>query len=237
MTTKEMLDLLRQRTKISDDTKLLRELQVAYRWAVNEIYKSADGPPMLVTVGEQITALVATTRNYDLESALTGGSLLGIKQLWLKLTSDSAFTLMVQRDISDPAFTDMDTHTLADPLIATAHPVLYAVTNFGQVRFAPALPSGAIIRADYSRIGPAPDPTVNPTQENGTDLPSLFHDAICHKGTSLLFATLDDTREASYEARAVTTMNSAIYAASKSVRANSPVRTQPFRRTSTRRWL
>lgn len=235
MTTAEMLDLEYQRTKISDRTKLLRELQVAYRWAVNEIYKSADGPPMLVTVGEQITALVATTRNYDLESALTGGSLLGIKQLWLKLTTDTAFTLMVPKDITDSDFTEVDNQTTADPLIATGHPVYYAVTNFGQVRFAPALPSGAIIRADYSRIGPQPDPTVNPTQEDGTDLPSLFHDAICHKGTALLLLTLDDDRAPAYEAMAITTLNSAIYAASKAVRANAPVTTQPFRRYRMRR--
>ena len=237
MTTQEMIDLLTQRTKVADATKVLRELHVAYRWAVNEIFKSADGPPMLMTVGEQITALVATTRNYDLETALTGGSLLGLKQLWLKLTSDSAFTLMIQKDISDPDFVAVDSQPSADPLIATGHPVMYAVTNFGQVRFAPALPAGAVIRADYSRIGPVPDPTTNPTQQDGTDLPSLFHDAICHKGTALLFATLDDTREAAYEARAITTLNSAIYAASKAVRTQSPITTQPFRAGRMRRWI
>lgn len=237
MTTAEMLDLLYQRTKIADEAKLLRELRDAYDWAVTEIFVSADGPPMLVTVGEEITALIATTRNYDLETALTGGTLLGIQQLWAKLPNEVIFTRLIPRDISHPDFVAMDSSAAATPLIATGHPIFYAVTNYGQVRFAPALPAGTIIRADYSRIGPAPDPTVNPTQQDATDLPKIFHRAIVCKATAQLFNTLDDSREGSWETRAIDAKNRAIYAAGKVVRTQRPVETTPFRRGSRRRGI
>lgn len=237
MTTAEMLTLLAQRTKITNQTKLLNELKSAYRWAVNEVFKSAGGPQMLITVGEELTALAATTRDYDLETALTGGSLLGIQHLDVKLPADTNFTLMLPRDISHPDFLALDNHTVADPLIASGHPVFYAVTNFGQVRFSPALPAAAVIRATYSRLGPAPDPTSNPTQQDGTDLPSLFHDAIVNKATAHLFNTLDDSREGSWETRAVTILNSAIYVAGKAVRTARPVETTPFRRGNRRRGI
>jgi hypothetical protein len=237
MTTSEMIALLKQRTKIGDASKVLRELQEAYKWAVNRIFKSADGPQLLVTVGEELPALVATTRDYDLESNLVGGSLLGIQTLWAKLPSEVLFTRMIPRDISQQDFIAMDSSTAADPKIATGYPVFYAVTNFGQVRFAPALPSGTVLRADYSRIGPAPDPTTNPTQEDGTDLPGLFHSGICNKATAHLFDTLDDDRAGGWETRAIDVLNDAIFAAGKGTRTARPVETRPFRRGNRRRGI
>lgn len=236
MTTVEMTDLLYQRTKISDRSKLLRELRVAYRWAVNEIFKSADGPQLLIKVGEELT-LVGTTRDYDLESNLVSGNLLGLQQLSVKFTSDTLFTNAIQRNVTDPDFTELDSHTVADPLIASGHPVFYAVTNFGQVRFSPALPSGAVIRATYAMLGAAPDPTTNPTATDGTDLNSLFHDAIVNKATAHLFNTLDDSREGSWETRAMSTLTTAIFAAGKGTRTQRPVQTTPFRRWNRRRGI
>lgn len=233
MTTLEMMALLRQRTKIPDSSKLLNELRVAYRWAVNKIYKSADGPRLLCTVGEELT-LAAITRSYDLEANLAGGTLLGMKQLWAKLPGATQFTPMIPRDVSDPEFMALDAQTAADPLIATGSPVFYSMINFGQARFAPALPATTVLRVDYARIGPAPDPTLNPTQQDGTDIPGLFHDAIVNKATALLFNTLDDTREGSWHTQAMDVLNDAIFAAGKGAQTQQPVQTQPFRRGSHR---
>ncbi len=235
MTTADMIALLKQRTKIQDSAKLLVELRVAYRWAVNKIYKSADGPNLLVTVGEELS-IAATTREYDLEANLVGGTLLGMKQLWLKLPGESKFTPMVPRDVNDSEFQLLDSQTAADPLIASVHPVLYSMINFSQARFAPALPGGSTLRVDYARIGPAPDPTTNPTQEDGTDIPGLFHDGVVNKATAHLFNTLDDNREGSWETRAESVLNDAIFAAGKGTRAEHPVRTRPFRNGSQRRF-
>lgn len=237
MTTLDMIELVGQRTKVRDESKILIELAAAYAWAVNEVYKSADGPQLLCTVGEEIAALAAVTRDYDLESNLTGGSLLGITQLWVKLTDDVNFTPINPRSLTHPDFISMDATPTATPLVASGFPIFYAVTNFGQVRFAPALPIGAIIRADYSRFGPPLDLASNPTPENGTDLPSLFHHSIVNKTVAHLFNTLDDSREGSWETRAMTTLNSAIYAAGKGTRTQRPVETTPFRRGNRRRGI
>ncbi len=232
-----MIALLKQRTKINDATKILNELRVAYRWAVNRVFKSADGPQLLMTVGEELPALVATTRDYDLESNLVGGSLLGLQQLWAKLSTDTNFTRMIPRDVASQDFIAMDASPAATPQVATGYPIFYAVTNFGQVRFAPSLPAATVLRADYARLGPAPDPTTNPTQQDGTDLPSMFHDAICAKTTAHLFNTLDDSREGGWETRALDMINDAIFAAGKGTRTQRPVETRPFRRGNRRRGI
>lgn len=237
MTTQDMLDLLKQRTKITDQSKCLRELKVAYRWAVNEIYKSADGPALLVTVGEELPALLATTRDYDLESIIAtagGGTLLGLQTLWVRLPGDTKFTRLIPRDITSNDFVARDAQPATDPLIASGYPIFFAVTNYGQVRFAPALPTGAILRADYSRFGPEPDPITNPTQQDGTDLPSLFHDAIVHEATANLFLTLDDDRAIAWASKSLPTLNSAIYTAGKATRTQRPVETRPFTRSRRR---
>ncbi len=232
-----MLTLISQRTKVKNDPKVLNELRAAYRWAVNRIFNSADGPQLLVTVGEELPALVATTRDYDLETNLVGGSLLGLQTLWAKLPSETIFTRLIPREISQQDFIAMDSSTAADPQIATGYPVFYAVTNFGQVRFAPSLPAATVLRADYSRIGPAPDPTTNPTQQDGTDLPSLFHDALVNKACAHLFDTLDDDRAGGWETRAIDFLNTAIYTAGKGTRTARPVETRPFRRGNRRRGI
>jgi hypothetical protein len=234
MTTLEMLDLLTQRTKIVDKAKLLRELRVAYRWAVNEVFKSADGPQLLMVIGEEIT-LNATTRDYDLESNL-GSSLLGIQTLWAKLPSATTFTRLIPKNATDDEFVTVDGATTADPLISSGYPIFYAVMNDGQnVRFAPALPATTVIRVDYAKLGAAPDPTTNPTQEDGTDIPSIFHDAIVYQAAVPLCITLDDTRATAWAGLAVSTLNSAIYAASRGVHTQQPIETRGFRRRNRRR--
>ncbi len=226
MLTSEMMDLLKLRTKVADQSKLLLELRSGYRWAARRIFNAEGGPDLLVTLGEELTALAATTRDYNVGS-LTAGVLLGIKQLWVKLPSDSKFTLMEPTDAGNVCFTNADSATTAAPVTAIGHPVFYTVVNVSKVRFAPALPSGAVVRIDYFRTGEPPDPTTNPTQTNGTDLPDVFHDAICSKAIAQTFGFLDDSREGAWETRARDELNDAIYLATK--RTQSPPQTTPFR--------
>lgn len=225
MTTAEMVALLKQRTKVQDTAKLLPELRAAYRWVVRKVYTSADGPDLLVTIGEELTALAADTREYDLKTNLNDAKLLGVKALWVKFPTDTGFSPMQQADTNDPAFQSGDSTLEAAPLVATAHPVLYDMVNFSFVRFSPALPSGAIIRCDYDRIGSVPDPTTNNTQEDGSDIPDAFHDAIVSKATAHIFNMLDDSREGAWENRAREELRDAIYTTQRRVRT----RVQPFR--------
>ncbi len=222
-----MLDLMKQRTKVQDSAKLLRELRSAYRWAVRRVYNAAGGPDLLTTIGEELPVLAAVTRDYDLGAAVTGGEFLGVKMLSLKLPIDSFFTEMQPSDANATKFASADSAPVSNPNIAQGHPVMYTAINFSKVRFAPALPIGAIIRADYFRIGPVPDPTTNPTQEDGVDFPAIFHDAVVSKAVAQIFTTLDDTREGTSETRARDELNDAIYLATS--RTKGPVQTRPVR--------
>lgn len=227
MTTQEMFDALKSRTKISDASKLGTELRSAYRWVVRRVYNAAGGPDLLMTIGEELPALVAVTRDYDLGANVTAGELLGIKKLWLKLPQDTRFTGMDPSDADDPGFANMDSGTNATPDVAGGHPVLYTVINFDKLRFAPALPTTSVLRADYFRIGPVPDPTTNDIQQNSLDLPAAFHDAMVSKATAQLFTMLDDTREGTWETRARDELNDAIFTATN--RTQYPTTTQPYK--------
>jgi hypothetical protein len=195
MTTQEMVDLVKDRSKQSDTAKILRELRAAYRWCVNRVYLAEGGPELLSTVGQEIT-LAADTRDYDLGAnvTVTGGVYLGLKQLFAKLPTDQTFTPMIERDASAPEFQSRDSQPAATPDVAGGHPILYHVYNFSQFRFAPALPSGTVLRADFFQFANPPDPTTNNTAETGVDLTDLFHDAVTCKAAAHCLENLDDDR-------------------------------------------
>jgi hypothetical protein len=234
MTTAEMFDLIQQRTKVSDKTKILRELTAAYRWVARRVFMSSSGPDLLATYGEELTALADTTREYDLGGNVAGGEFLGLKTLWLRLPSDASFTPMIPSDASEPCFRNADGAPSASPELAIGHPCYYAIVNFSMLRFAPALPAGSILRADYFRLGPAPDLAANPTPRNSYDLPGIFHDAMVTKACALLFHGLDDERENTEETRARDELTDALVVKDKRVQA--PVTTAPFR-SRRRRWI
>ena len=67
-----MIALVTQRTKVSDSTKILRELNSAQRWTARRVFNSADGPDLLVVIGEELAALGSTTRTLDIGATITG---------------------------------------------------------------------------------------------------------------------------------------------------------------------
>jgi len=239
MTTHEMLALLKQRTKVADETKRLNELWSAYRWAVKRIYNSSDGPKLLSTVGLELAALTGTTKTYDLAAAVkaaNGGDFLGVKKLWVKLPSDTRFVPMEPADSNEPDFVNADSDPAANLTVAQGHPVQYDVINFAQARFAPALPATAVVRIDVFRIAPPPGLDESSDLESSSDLdkepvvgqelPAIFHEAMVWKATAQLFHGLDDVREAIDERRATGELDEAIYMAKRN---QSPTVTQPFR--------
>jgi hypothetical protein len=215
MTTQEMVDLVRDRSKQPDTAKILRELRAAFRWAVARIYTTEGGPDLLSTIGTELT-ITGTTRDYNL-AANVQGTFLGLKQLWLKLPGDTNFTPLNEADLTAPSFQDRDSKPTADPDIAFGHPVLYQVYNFGMLRFGPALPDTSVLRADFFKFGPAPDPTTNNSPTSGTDLTDLFHDGIVCKASAHCLENLDDDRVGGWETRARDYLNDALFAAQKRV--------------------
>jgi hypothetical protein len=227
MTAQEMVDMIKFRTKQPDVAKILSELRAANRWVAKRVFLSTGGPDLLSTIGTEVT-IAATARNYNLAAALAPNEILGIKKLMLKLPTDTRFTKMNDVDANNEDFIKLDSELDATPLIASCHPVLYQPYNFDQVRFAPAIPATSIIRVDYFRLAPPPDPTANPLTTNGSDLPAIFHDAIVNKATAHCFSNLDDTRVGEWETRARDEITDAIHLASN--RTQTPTETQPFRR-------
>lgn len=226
MTTQEMVDLVRDRSKQPDTAKILRELRAAFRWATARVFNTEGGPDLLSTIGTEL-AINATTRDYNL-AANVPGTFLGLKQLWLKFPSDSVFTPIHEADIEAPSFQDRDAQPAATPDIAFGFPVLYQVYNFGMLRFGSALPAGSTLRADFFRFGPAPDPTTNNTAVAGDDYTDLFHDSIVCKASAHCLENLDDDRTGSWESRARDYLNDALYAAQK--RTQGPVAHQGWAR-------
>lgn len=235
MTPNEMLSSCQQWTKVADQTKRLTALRKAYNWAVRRVFNTENGPNLVATIGEQLPTLVATTKTYDLGANLAH-PVLGFKKLWVKLPSDVQFVGMDPADTTDQRFVDGDMDLAANTQVAQGHPVVYDIINFSQARFAPALPTGAIIRADYFRLArDIGEPESGDTESHeldedpvvGEDLPAVFDDAITSEAISLLFNMLDDDREASWHSRALSELNDALFIGK---RVQGSTQTQPFRR-------
>lgn len=215
MTTQEMVDLVRDRSKQSDTAKILRELRAAFRWCSTKVFLVAGGAELLSTIGQELT-LAADTRDYDLADNVTvTGTFLGLKQIWAKLPGDTMFTPMVERDILTPEFQIRDSQPAATPDVARGHPILYQPYNFSQLRFAPTIPATSVLRVDFFHFGPVLDPTTNNSPDVGVDLTSLFHDAVACKASAHCLENLDDDRTGAWETRARDYLNDAVYAATK----------------------
>jgi hypothetical protein len=234
MTPNEMLASCLQWTKVSDKAKRLVALKKAYRWAVRRVFNSEDGPDLLSTIGEELSTLLVTTKTLDIK-ALLAHDLLGFKKLWLKLPADVQFVGMEPSDTTDQAFIDTDSDLAANVKTAQGHPVYYDIINFGQARFSPALPAGAIIRVDYYRLaadigvgdGTETDSSeLAETPTIGEDLPAVFDDAVTSEAISLLFNGIDDDREASWHNRALAELTDALYIGK---RVQGPTRTKGWR--------
>lgn len=234
MTSEEMLTLLQERTKVSTRSRLLNELRAAFRWVGRRVYNSANGPDLCMVPDEEVDPLTEVTRTLDLGILLQGGTIFGIKQLWVKLPGDVRFEPMVERDLNDPLFIANDSEAATDTTAAKMHPVYYYVYNFSSVRFSPALPIDAVIRADYFCFPIPPDPDDSDSDSVTEEEASfeIFQDAILHKAGELLFSGIDDARELLEKNRAQTSLDEAIYNAER--RAQGPTRIQPYRRRGRR---
>jgi hypothetical protein len=227
MLLQEMLDTVKVRTHISDDTKVVRELNSAKDWVYNRVFISENGPDAIMKTGLTVPILT-NTRELDIAAAMRTyelplpGELYGVKQLWLKLPTEIKYTPMDTKDTGDPAFQMTDTGDDANE-VATGHPVYYDMVNFSVARFSWIIPAGSSIRADLWEVPPAFDLATNTT----TAIPTCLHQSICDKATAQCFVNLDDDREPMWERNAERKIREALFALNK---RTEPIKTQPFRR-------
>ena len=228
LTTALMIQRVKDRTHSRDDLKIIGELNSAKDWAGNKLFNAQGGPDSLSTHATQLT-ISSRTREYDLGANVTG-TIYGIKQMWLKLSTDTDFVLMVKLDSSDPLFTANDPYPSSDTTtVAEGHPVYYDVINFSQLRFAPPLPADCTLRADFYRKPPTLDPVTNNALAYGDDIVEPLHEAIVDKATGQMFVNQDDDRVIYWERQAKERLNDALFLIR--ARTSGPIRIQPFRRS------
>ena len=226
LTAQQMVQRVKDRTHCTFDMKIIGELASAKDWAFHKVFKSADGPDQLSTFGTELS-INAQTREYDLGAQLSG-TIYGVKLLWLKFSSDSAFTPMVPVDSASRQFVFNDQWTAADTTtVAEAHPVMYDVVDFAKVRFSPPLPSGSKVRVDYWLKPPDIDPVTNNVLSYGSDIAEPLHESIVDKATAQIFVGQSDDRWMYWDAQAERKATDAIHVVNK--RHPGPITTQPFR--------
>ena len=227
LTTAGMIQRVKDRTHSRDDLKIIGEINSAKDWASNKLFNSEGGPDSLSTHATQLT-ISSRTREYDLGANVTG-TIYGVKQMWLKLSTDTDFVLMVPLDSSDPRFVANDPYPSSDTTtVAEGHPVYYDVINFSQLRFAPPLPADCTLRADFFRKPPTLDPVTNNALAYGDDIVEPLHEAIVDKATAQMFVNQNDDNVFYWEGQAKEKARDAFYLIRS--RTPGPVRTQPFRR-------
>lgn len=232
LTSSQILQRIKDRTHYTSDDRILGEIKSAQDWAFNRLYNSENGPDTVMTAATELT-LASRTREYDLGAQLTG-TLYGIKQLWLRFTSETVFSPMRPVDSDDLRFIFNDQWTSTDTTVATGHPVMYDSENFSKVRFSPPLPANSVLRVDFWRKPPNIDPAANNTLAYGDDLPEPLYEAIADKTTAQVFVNLDDDRSNYWDQQAEFKLRQALYAINK--RNQGPVITQPFR-IRRKRWI
>lgn len=230
MTVQQMIEKVQEITHHNDESRVVSALDAAQSWAYARVYNAEGGADLLITFDEELTILTPS-REYDLQANLSF-EMVGLKTLWLKLIGETAFTVMMPLDASDPQFRFRDTLDVTQTF--HGHPTYYEVKNFTQLRFTQELPTGAILRVDYFRFPPPLDPTTNNTQTNGSDLPVVTHWAMIDYACAEIWDILDDNRSAGRMMRAESRLTDALYLIRN--RSAAPTRTLPFR-TRRRRYI
>lgn len=170
-----------ERTGSNDTNSIITELNSAQDDIWNQIIVMNEN---ILKVDNCQLTMAALTSSYDLGASVTTGTLVAIKWLGVKFAADTVFNPVIWIDSSTDAF------ILADQSIqaATTSPVYATSENFTRVRFAPPLPAGTIIRADYIYM----PVEMNLSTKIVSDLPKIVHQAMTDIATAQTFTNIDD---------------------------------------------
>ena len=217
MDLETMIRSVRDDTQISNAQKIIDKLNSGQAWVTDRVLVMDEN---ILKVSNDQNTLGATTSTYDLAANVNTGVLYQLKWLGVRLSGDTKFQPIRFVDSSDNEFISLDQETTT----ATSHPVLCAVENFNQVRFAPPLASGVVIRTDYI-YKPAP---LSLESNIESDLPETFHETIVAKAKAEAFAGIDDDRIAYFERMALDKLYAAMNVLGQR-QLQQPPRTRPFR--------
>mgnify|MGYP001566524748 CR=1 FL=1 len=147
----------------------------------------------ILKVTGDITTLTADTSNLDFADEVTTGIPYSFQWLGVKYSGDSKYNEVRFVDGSDPEFIALDQEDATE-----RYPVLAVIHNFTEVRFAPPLPSGTLVRLDY--IYRPTDITVDRGAYE-PDIPRPFHKALLAEATAECFIGQDEDNKATWHKR------------------------------------
>lgn len=199
MILEDMIRRLEATTKVFDAPTLIDKLNDGLDWAWNRIYAVH---PKVRIIFETTGTFGSSTHTFDLATALLPNELWAIETFWLKASGQTQYTPVRFVDVTDPRFLALDQETAQ--VIA---PHLACVVNFNQIRFAPALPSGVMWRADY--VG-KPGPLALSTNCI-TSIPSPLQPAMMKYAEAELWLMTDDDREGSARTAALDLVTTGIH--------------------------
>lgn len=215
--------------RVKDDTQaedpfIVGKLNSAQDWIWNRLMVMDAN---ILKVDDDQNTLAADTSTYDLAANVATGALYQIKWLGVKFSGDTKFHPVTFMNSSDERF------VWADQQDAISSGTVYAaIENFDQVRFAPPLLSGTIIRTDYIY---KPRTLALGTQAV-PDLPEVFHEAQVARATGEAFLGIDDDRVGVYFGMAMDKLYGALNVAGLG-QTQQPFRTRPsLRQARGRRW-
>lgn len=187
MILERMITRIQDRTQSNNIGSIIDELNSAQDFIWNRIITNNSN---ILKVDNCQLTMAAQTSSYDLGANVTSGTLVAIKWLGTMFSGETIFNPVGWIDSSSDQFLLADQSTQA----ATNSPVFAASENFTQVRFAPPLPAGTVIRVDYIYT-----PTDLSLSANIlSDLPNIVHEAMTDKATAQTFMNIDDGSRAAY---------------------------------------
>lgn len=193
MLLQSMLDTLKDRTKqYANDPMLVRELNSALSYVWNRLYQVV--PDLQITF-ETTGTFAADTQQFDLAATITaaGGEFFGHQTFYIRDANQDKYVPVVFTDTNSPQFQSMQQEDAQ-----TVTPFLAAAVNFGELRFAPPVPSGTLWRSDW--IGKPPNLSLATNTQ--TSIPEPLHGAMVDLATAQVFSINDDTREETWQRKA-----------------------------------
>lgn len=228
MLLQSMLDTLTDRTKQHNVPLLTRELNSALSYVWNRLYQVV--PDLQITF-ETTGTFGVDTQQFDLaaEIAATGGEFFGHKTFYIMDANQNKYVPVVFCDTNDYQF-----QALQQEAAQLRTPVLASAVNFGEIRFAPPVPSGTGWRSDW--IGKPPNLSLAANTQ--TSIPEPLHGAMVDLATAQVFNINDDTREVPWQRKAEDKIIVGIHAV-KLRQQQTPQTTRKFPASggaSVRRW-
>lgn len=201
MTLEQMLTTVISRTHYTNkEPVIIQELNSALSEVWQRLYRVF---PNVKLTFETTGTFASETQQFDLATEIGNqdGTFYGHKTFYIKGTSDENYIAVIFMDTNDSRFQSREQEDAQ-----VIQPTFASAVNFGEVRFAPAVPANTQWRSDW--IGKPPNLSLS--TQCVTSIPEPLHQAMTDLATANVFNIMDDTREVTWSRKAEAKISSAI---------------------------